>query len=92
MKALKKESESVQKIVQETLDLLKQAYDKLNEVYDSDGVMQVNTLEAGQCVIHSGVAIAAAAAWLNSEHGEDQECVFRPTPKVVYTESPTFDF
>ena len=92
MKVLMKESEAIQEIVRETMALLKQAHEKLYEVYDSDDVMQVNTKEAGYCVIHSGMAIAAAAAWLNSEHGEEQECVFKPTPKVVYTESPTFDF
>ena len=91
MKALQKESEAIQDIVRETLVLLKQAHDKLDEVNDAEGRMQVNTLEAAQCLIHAGCAIEAAAAWLRSEHGEDQDCVMQFTPKD-YHESPSFDF
>lgn len=91
MKALKKENESIQKIVQETLDLLKQAYDKLDEVYDSEGIMQIHNLDAGQCVIHAGVNIESAVAWLNSEHGEDQDCVLQFSPKN-HKELFTFQF
>ena len=91
MKALKKESEAVQEIVRETMALLKQAHDKLDEVYDNEGIMQVYNLEAGQCVIHAGIAIEAAVAWLNSEHGEEQDCVMQFTPKD-YHELATFEF
>lgn len=91
MKVLKQESEAIQQIIRETLALLKQAHDKLDELSDSEGVMQINTLEAAQCAIHAGCAIEAAAAWLNSEHGEDQDCVLQFTPKD-YHETLSFDF
>ena len=91
MKALKKESETIQNIVRETMALLKQARDKLEEVYDKEGVMQIHNLDAGQCVIHAGWAIEAAAAWLSSEHGEDQDCCLQLTPKN-YGDPSNFDF
>lgn len=91
MKALKQESEAIQQIVRETMALLELAYEKLTEVYDSDGRMQVNTLVAGQCVIHAECAIEAAAAWLNSDHGEERDCMMLYAPED-YHESFTFEF
>lgn len=92
MKVLKKESEAIQQTVREALALLKQAHDKLDEVYDSEGVMQINSQNAGECVFHAGVAIESAAAWLTLEVGHSERGM-NPTP---WFEDPahevSFDF
>ena len=71
MKILNQESEAIQKNVREAMSLLKQAYEKLDELYDNVGVMQTCTMEAAECVIHAAVAIESAAGWLNKEPGAE---------------------
>ena len=90
MKVLKKESEAVQQVAREAIALLKQAYEKLDEAYDNEGVMQVNTMEAAECVIHAGVAIETAAAWLNFEEGAEYNWC-HPSPEVQH-DGTDFDF
>ena len=78
MKVLKKESESIQKTAGEAIALLKQASEKLEEAY-VDGVLQVNDMKAAECFVRAGVAIGAAAAWLNRDDGDDDvHMIFTP--------------
>lgn len=90
MKVLKKESEAIQKVAQEAIALLKQAYEKLEEAYCEEGSISVHDLKAAECYVQAGVAIQSAAAWLNLDD-EDQERFYRPTPDVPMDET-CFEF
>ena len=90
MKVMKKESEAIQQVAREVIDLLKQAYEKLEEAYDNESVMQVTTMEAGECVIHALVAIECAAGWLNKEPGVEVG-MYIPKPDIPLTEA-IFEF
>ena len=90
MKVLKQESEAIQQIAKEAISLLKQAYEKLGEAYDNEGIMHVNTMEAGECIIHATTAIESAAGWLNKEPGAEAG-VFIPALDSALGEA-NFDF
>ena len=81
MKVLKKVNETIQQVSREAIALLKQAYEKLEEAYCEEGSISVHDLKAAECYVQAGVAIQAAAAWLNLDD-ENQELFYRPTPDV----------
>ena len=79
MKVLKKESEAIQQVAREAIALLKQANEKLEEAYNEKAVLLVHDMKAAECFVQAGVAIAAAAAWLNRDDGDNEtHMIFSP--------------
>lgn len=81
MRAVDRESEAIQQIVDEATALLKKAYEKLEEASDQNGVMQVHGPGAAECIAQAQYDIEVACAWLNKEESVGTEILLRLIPK-----------